>query len=401
MKYGAPILFGLVLWALNAGVHGVGLLGWADRIFPPSRRGRIGRRIAVGALALVPVVLRHVVRRVHHPALDAALSVVMLEVMFALIVAFPLLALRVIAWAGVRRSRRESADLAALVAPEPEPAPSSEELVPRRRAIELLGGAAVLGTTATVLGWGAIRGRYDYEVTEVPVRIPGLPRALDGYSIVQISDLHAGLFVTDRDLRDGTDRIHAIKPDLVVVTGDMVDADARHAPSIGRALASLSPRDGVVTILGNHDYYAGARQVASVVRATGASVLTNEGKVIRAADGGGFALLGTDDPWGRRYGGPGPDLARALSTVPEGLPRILLAHQPRHFDDFAGRVALQLSGHTHGGQIKPAGFFLKYVEGRYESAGSTLYVNRGFGVVGPPARIGARPEITKLVLVAA
>jgi hypothetical protein len=129
---------------------------------------------------------------------------------------------------------------------------------------------------------------------------------------------------------------------------------------------------------------------------------------VRPDDGGGFALLGVDDFQGVvRPRGPfrGPDLGAALATVRPDRPRILLAHQPWFFDQSAGRVDVQLSGHTHGGQINPgftpAKAFMRYVVGRYEIAGSTMWVNRGFGTAGPPSRIGAPPEITKLVVVAA
>ena len=94
-------------------------------------------------------------------------------------------------------------------------------------------------------------------------------------------------------------------------------------------------------------------------------------------------------------------LSPALARISPDLPRILLSHQPDTFEHYAGRVALQLSGHTHGGQIRPANLVLKWVAGRYERDGSTLYVNRGFGVAGPPARLGVPPELTKIILVAA
>jgi predicted MPP superfamily phosphohydrolase len=132
----------------------------------------------------------------------------------------------------------------------------------------------------------------------------------------------------------------------------------------------------------------------------------NRGKRLRAGDGGGFALLGVDDLWSTRFGGRGPDLARAIADVPGDAPRVLLSHQPNTVDLWRGQVALQLSGHTHGGQInpgfRPAALFMPYLAGRYDvGEGTTLYVNRGFGTAGPPARVGAPPEITKFVLVAA
>jgi predicted MPP superfamily phosphohydrolase len=273
----------------------------------------------------------------------------------------------------------------------------------RREAIERVGGLFALGATGSVFGWGMVRGRHAFEIEEVVVRVAGLPRALDGYTIAQVSDLHAGVMVGERELREGFERVAQIRPDLVVATGDLVDFDAAYAPLISRALAGARARDGVYAILGNHDYYTGAPEVVAAVDRAGVELLVNAGTRIRPFDGGGFALLGVDDLWARRSGGRGPDLERAIAMVPESVPRILLAHQPRYLDRSHGQVALQLSGHTHGGQInpgfRPADMFMPYVAGRYEKSGTVMWVNRGFGVVGPPARIGAPPEVTKIILV--
>ena len=191
----------------------------------------------------------------------------------------------------------------------------------------------------------------------------------------------------------------------MVATGDLIDFDARHAPGLARALSGLEARDGVVAIVGNHDYYAGVDAVVAAMRAGGVDVLLNAGKTIRPTDGGGFALIGVDDLWARRSGGVGPRLERALTMVAPDAPRILLAHQPAFLEASAGKVDLQLSGHIHGGQINPgfcpAEFLTRYVAGRYELGGTTLWVNRGFGVAGPPVRLGAPPEVTKIVLVSA
>jgi predicted MPP superfamily phosphohydrolase len=131
----------------------------------------------------------------------------------------------------------------------------------------------------------------------------------------------------------------------------------------------------------------------------------NEGRMIRPGDGGGFALLGVDDLWAARSGGAGPDLARAIASVRPDAARVLLAHQPNFFPFARGKVGLQLSGHTHGGQInpgfRPADWIMRYVAGRYEDSGTTMWVNRGFGVAGPPSRVGSPPEVTKVVLVSA
>jgi predicted MPP superfamily phosphohydrolase len=256
-----------------------------------------------------------------------------------------------------------------------------------------------------MLGWGAVRGRHAFELCEFPVRIAGLPRALDGYVIAQISDIHTGTYVGERELDEGLELVRRARADLIVVTGDLVDIDEGFAPLITRKLGELAARDGVKAILGNHDHYTGAAAIARVLRAGGVDLLVDEGRVVREADGGGFALLGVDDLSAARYGRPGPRLERALSMVPPALPRILLSHQPRSVDLWPGQVALQLSGHTHGGQInpgfRPMALVADYVAGPYSVGGTTLYVNRGFGTVGPPSRVGAPPEVTRIVLVAA
>lgn len=300
---------------------------------------------------------------------------------------------------------RDSGD----VAPRP-----AADLPGRRDALLGIAGAASFATSGAALGWGAVRGRHDFELVETSVRIPGLPRALDGYVLVQVSDLHVGEFVDEHDLDRGLDLVRRARPDLLVVTGDVVDLDPSVAAMTAARLSALAPRDGVFAILGNHDYYADVGTVRRALTRAGIDVLVDDARLVRPRDGGGFRLVGLDDLSAPKYGGRGPDLARALDrwpTAPDGRPAdrdrptILLAHQPRQFDEAAGKVALQLSGHTHGLQFDFAArvgrMAQRYVAGRYEKDGSVLWVNRGFGVTGPPSRIGVRPEVTRLVLVSA
>jgi uncharacterized protein len=279
--------------------------------------------------------------------------------------------------------------------------------IDRRQALERAVGATAFAASGMMLGWGTWRGRYEWTIEEVAIRLPKLPRALDGFTIVQLSDLHVGTFIGERELDMGLGLLHKIRPDLVAITGDIVDTDPYYVPLAARRLGALAAREGVVCIPGNHDYYTGGNAVLGGMRRAGIDVLVNRGRVIAPGDGGGFALLGVDDlsvRAGRRRG-TGPDLALAQSMVPPDLATVLLAHQPRFAGTAAPRgIDLQLSGHTHGGQINP-GFraidlLFRYVHGRYQVGPMQLYVNRGFGTVGPPTRVGAPPEITKIVLVA-
>lgn len=281
---------------------------------------------------------------------------------------------------------------------------AEEARVSRRLVLERAVGLSLVAGSTGAIGWGIVRGRHDFRIEEVVVKIPGLSPKLDGYTIAQISDIHTGTFVTERELAEGFSKVREIRPDLVVATGDLVDHDAAYCALLARELAKLPSRDGLFAIYGNHDYTTGHAAVAESLTRAGVRLLINEGLAIRPGEGG-FSLLGLDEIWGRYWGRPGPDLTRAAASVRESdLPRIVLSHQPKTFRDMAGKCALQLSGHTHGGQInpgfRPANLVFEFVAGRYERAGSTLWVNRGFGTAGPPSRVGAPPEVTKIVLVA-
>lgn len=269
------------------------------------------------------------------------------------------------------------------------------------------GSAFFIGTGSAA--YGALFGRHDYVIEEVAIPIPGLPKSLDGFSIAQLSDIHIGLFVGERELHAAEELVRKARVDLVVMTGDLIDSHARYAPELGRLARRLGPlaRRGVVAIPGNHDYFAGIDATLAALRDGGATVLRNSGIPI-GDDGGSFALLGVDDVWAARLNpGRGPNLELAKASVPRDLPRILLCHNPVYFPEAAGDVALQLSGHTHGGQVnlvvRPADLVLPYgyVAGQYERNGSKLYINRGFGTAGPPARVQAPPEVTRIVLVSA
>jgi predicted MPP superfamily phosphohydrolase len=280
------------------------------------------------------------------------------------------------------------------------------ELPGRRTFLQQAASGVAVASGSSSAVYGALFGRHDYRLETVAVPLPGLARTLDGFTIVQLSDIHFGAHVGEPELRSAVELVRKARADLVVLTGDLIDHDPRYAPLLGRLVRHLEPlsRFGTVAIPGNHDYYAGVDEVLSTIRAAGGVVLRNAGRVVGDA-GGGFALVGVDDVWAPRNGfGSGPDLDRATAMVPAHLPRVLLCHNPEFFPEATSKVQLQLSGHTHGGQVnllvRPAELFLPYIEGLYEEGGARLYVNRGFGTAGPPARIGAPPEVTKIVLTA-
>lgn len=304
---------------------------------------------------------------------------------------------------------------AQLAAPPTRADVAEAPLLPRRSLIvqATVGSAFLIGGSSSL--YGSLSGRHDYQIEDAPVRLPGLPRALDGFTIVQLSDIHVGQFVGSAELAAAEDLVRQARADLIVLTGDLIDHDPRYAETLGQFTRRLLPlaREGVVAISGNHDFYAGIDPVVSALRRAGADVLRNRGRIIGDARTG-FALIGVDDVWARRMGG-GPDLEAAVrslsassgsSTAAHDLPRVLLCHNPSFFEEAAGKVGLQLSGHTHGGQfnllVRPADWVLKngWVAGHYQHRGSRLYVNRGFGTAGPPARVGAPPEITRIVLTA-
>jgi predicted MPP superfamily phosphohydrolase len=400
------VLMLLVLGGINAQVF-----RWARNAFRLSPSAQRWLRAAL-FVSLGGVVLGRLADRVWPSAFTHLVIAVASTAQLAVIISGLLLLvadlLRLVFRAPARWARRRWADAAAPEASEPHPTEA-----PRREFLKqaVAGSAFVVGGGTTL--YGVLKGRHDYSIEELPFRIPGLSRGLDGFCIAQLSDVHVGVYVGDAELAVAEDLLKRARPDLIVLTGDLLDNDPRLAPKLGRFVRRLTPlaRYGVFAIPGNHDYFAGVEDVIDAVSRAGARMLQNEGVVIGDA-AAGFALLGVDDVWARRQG-LGPDLERAVRSLPRlagrvaparDLPRVLLCHNPSFFAEAAGRVALQVSGHTHGGQvnlgIRPADYLLPHgwVAGRYDLKGSALYVNRGFGTVGPPARVGAPPEVTRIVL---
>ncbi|MCP3100355.1 metallophosphoesterase [Myxococcus sp. K15C18031901] len=285
--------------------------------------------------------------------------------------------------------------------PEPE-APTS----PERRALLSQGlalGAGLAGIS--VSGYGAWRAFHPPDVRDIPVPLPRLPRTLDGFTLVQLTDIHVGDLLERRFVDELVARTNALSPDLIAITGDLVDGSVERLGAFVAGLGALRARHGVYFVTGNHDYYSGADAWVAFLERMGINVLRNRSVSIGDA-GGSFDLAGVDDWSAVRMGEPGYDLDAALRGVRPDRASVLLAHQPSNFDEVALRgVGLQLSGHTHGGQMFPGNLVGDVIwgdrnAGLSRTGGSLLYVSRGCGFVGPPMRVAAPPEIARLVLTA-
>ena len=284
-------------------------------------------------------------------------------------------------------------------------------LVSRRGFLKWILGSGAAGAVSLLSGGvyiTKIEPRW-IEIVRVDVPIRGLPTPLQGFTIAQLSDFHVGPHVKAEDVHRAVEIANKLAPDLVVLTGDYVSGSAEHSAACARQLAALKAAHGVHAILGNHDFWTDADVVAAILRQAGLDVLRNEHRRLRVdgADpstrsGHSLWLVGIEDVWSGK-----PDLEAALDGVPQGAPTVLLAHEPDSADQAAGQnITLQLSGHSHGGQVRlpfVGALILPYLARKYpyglRRVGEMwLYTNRGVGLIAPPVRFLCRPEITLLRL---
>jgi predicted MPP superfamily phosphohydrolase len=279
----------------------------------------------------------------------------------------------------------------------------------------VLGAAMVTGSIALVMvfvliGYGYGPGQSHVNIVELDVPIAGLPDAFDGFRIAQLSDIHLGGYMSEELLARHVERTNQLGADLICLTGDITDG-LEHAPQTFPVLGGLSAPEGVVAILGNHDFYTGADDVtAAIHHHTSIRVMRDE-TITLERDGGRLHVLGVDDAgadWTRgvreHYAVP-----PLVEKIPNGDPAVLLSHRPDLFGQAAELgIGLVLSGHTHGGQIAlpwPSGrpsslahFISDYPRGTYRIGDSTLHVNLGIGVTGQPVRLFSPREITLITL---
>lgn len=286
---------------------------------------------------------------------------------------------------------------------------------------EFLAQSVVIAGAVPVamMGYGILSGAYDYRIRRRPIPIANLPRAFDGLKIAQLSDIHSGSFFNKRAVQGGVDLLMAEKPDLFLFTGDLVNNESKEVKDYMDMFSKIKAPLGQFSVLGNHDYgdykqWQSAKEKQQNLqdliqshRNMGWDIMLNEHRYVET-NGERLALIGVEN-WGRRFAQYG-DLAKASENV-EADTKILLSHDPSHWDaqvrpQFSD-IDLTLSGHTHGFQFgieignfrwSPSQYMYKQWADLYKEGNQYLYVNRGFGFLGYPGRIGILPEITILEL---
>ena len=283
---------------------------------------------------------------------------------------------------------------------------SNFEKFDNSRRVFLKGSAVALSAYSFIGATKGVIDRDDYEIVERTVHIRNLPDEFKEFTIGLMSDIHSSVFMTKEEMDDYVSALNGLKTDVILVPGDFVNSQTEEVYPCAEALSALRAPYGVYGCLGNHDYFANVEEVAKRIDGCGVKLLRND--ALKIQKGNSFLnLIGVDDI--PMSGGVEPYLERALSSVRNPNPRILLCHKPYYLDSFATHnIDLTLAGHTHGGQvvfakigntiISPASLFSKYVWGLYKSGESQMYVTRGIGTVGVPIRVNCPPELTKITL---
>lgn len=299
---------------------------------------------------------------------------------------------------------------------------ANENYFPERRKFISTTALAAAGIFSALAIDGIIFGKYRHTVRKVKLRFKNLPENFKGYKIVQISDVHSGSFFNPQKLQKAIDLINEQDADVVLFTGDMVNNYADEFKPFIPLFKRIKAKDGKFSILGNHDYgdYGAwnsreekAQNIPTLKNyqaEAGFKLLRNE-NIALEKNGEKIYLLGVEN-WGIKPFPQYGDLDKALKGVPEDAIKVLMSHDPTHFDEVVKKhkthVHLTLSGHTHGMQFgldlknikwSPVKFKYKKWADLYESEGKYLYVNRGFGVIAYPGRVGINPEITVIELV--
>ena len=286
---------------------------------------------------------------------------------------------------------------------EPEPATTTEQPGVNRRVFLARASAAAAGAASVgLVGVGAATALGPPDVLRVPVRLRKLDPALSGFRIAVVSDIHLGPLAGRKHTERIVRMINETEPDLVAIVGDLVDGTVAELGSAAEPLQDLVSREGSFFVTGNHEYFVDDTfEWLRELERLGVDTLRNEGTVIRRG-AAAFDLAGVNDVAGAQHS-DAPDFDRALAGRDPNRPTVLLAHQPVQVEDAAARgVDLQVSGHTHGGQMWPFHYVVGAVQpsiaGLSTVKDTQLYVSRGAGFWGPPIRVGAPPDISVLTL---
>ncbi|HMT10245.1 MAG TPA: metallophosphoesterase, partial [Ignavibacteria bacterium] len=261
--------------------------------------------------------------------------------------------------------------------------------------------------------------RHDsYEIDYKQIAIENLPPELRGTTITLLSDIHAGQYINEKEMREYADVINSLNSDIVCIPGDFVNFESRDIHMLTSAFRDVKAKHGIYGSLGNHDFFQDADYVAKALNnESPIQLLRNEHRVLKI-NGKELYMMGIDDTQSSgarmdevlKYYGAMDEYLKKNETAFSTAPKVLLCHKPYGFDTLATKeIDLILSGHTHGGQVVPVKFgtfnlsfaatVSKYIEGIYKIGKSNMYVSRGIGSVGLPIRINCPPEITKITLV--
>jgi predicted MPP superfamily phosphohydrolase len=287
---------------------------------------------------------------------------------------------------------------------------------PDRRQFLERASTAVVAAPFVAGAYGVFYGRLNLQTTVQRIRLARLPKAFEGFRIAQLSDVHIGPFMPEREIRRYVEITNSLKPDLVALTGDFITWDPSTQRAVVNALAGLRAPFGLFGCLGNHEAWSGTEASITALFAQAGIRILRQACVPVAAHGERLNLIGVDYATRRHAPAPGQEhvvrqyLEGVESLVAPGTVNILLSHNPNTFDRAAELgIDLSLAGHTHGGQvalefispeIAPSRLVTPYVAGWFEKPGGQLYVNRGIGTIGVPIRLGAPPEITVYELTA-
>jgi predicted MPP superfamily phosphohydrolase len=256
-----------------------------------------------------------------------------------------------------------------------------------------------LGVVVLLSAYGLYNGLRVPVVKTLNLEISRLSPEMSGFKIVQLSDLHLNPYKSSKMVSRIVERVNRLKPDLIVITGDLIDGRIESDQDFFRDLKELKAGHGIVAIPGNHEYFEGITYFIELCRKLNFVVLRNQLKVINDQ----LQIIGVDDNEARRFSGSKPDLATPLKKCDPRKPIIVLRHRPEGFGRAADQgVDLQISGHTHDGQFPPMTFlvrlFIKYSFGLYTKNKAHIYTSCGTGFWGPPLRLLSRSEIVEFVL---